>query len=89
VSDALAYISGMIAHPGSFLVLSQFEPYFTILPILLIFLVVEWLGRENQFAIARLGLQWRKPFRYAFYYSIVFAIFWFGGKEQQFIYFQF
>ncbi|HPI10077.1 MAG TPA: MBOAT family O-acyltransferase [Catalimonadaceae bacterium] len=89
VSDALAYISGMLAHPGSFLVLSQFEPYFTIIPILLIFLVVEWLGRENQFAISRMGLQWKKPFRYAFYYSIVFAIFWFGGKEQQFIYFQF
>jgi D-alanyl-lipoteichoic acid acyltransferase DltB (MBOAT superfamily) len=89
VSDALTYISGMIAHPGSFRVLSQYEPYFTIIPILLIFLVVEWLGRENQFAIARMGLEWWKPLRYAFYYSIVFAIFWFGGKEQQFIYFQF
>jgi alginate O-acetyltransferase complex protein AlgI len=30
-----------------------------------------------------------KPLRWLIYYAIVFAIFWFSGKEQQFIYFQF
>jgi len=54
-----------------------------------IFMIIEWLGREQQYAIARLGLKWKRPVRYAMYYAIIVAIFWFGGKEQQFIYFQF
>ncbi|KFF04817.1 MBOAT family O-acyltransferase [Flavobacterium reichenbachii] len=57
--------------------------------LLLIFMVMEWLGREDQFAIAKLGLKWKPIFRYATYYAIIIAIFWFSGKEQQFIYFQF
>lgn len=54
-----------------------------------IFILIEWIGRENQYAIQKIGLEWKRPLRYAFYYAIIFAIFWFGGKEQQFIYFQF
>jgi alginate O-acetyltransferase complex protein AlgI len=59
--------------------------------LLLVFLfaIIEWVGREQQFAIAQLGLKWKKPIRYALYYAIIIAIFWFGGKEEQFIYFQF
>ncbi len=53
------------------------------------FVVVEWTGRNKQYAIADLGLKWKSPVRYAMYYAIIMAIFWFGGKEQQFIYFQF
>lgn len=53
------------------------------------FVIVEWLGRDQAFAIERLGLGWKRPLRYAMYYFIIIAIFWFGGKEQQFIYFQF
>lgn len=60
------------------------------IPILIgLFILIEWLGREEQFAIQKLGTNWRRIFRYTFYYIIIFAIFWFGGKEQQFIYFQF
>ena len=54
-----------------------------------IFVLIEWFGREQQFGIQNLGLKWRSPIRYAMYYAIIIAIFWFGGKEQQFIYFQF
>ncbi len=53
------------------------------------FVVIEWTGRNKQYAIADLGLKWKSPVRYAMYYAIIMAIFWFGGKEQQFIYFQF
>ncbi|MDO6389263.1 MBOAT family O-acyltransferase [Pontibacter sp. BT731] len=53
------------------------------------FVLIEWLGREQQYAIAHLGVNWKRPVRYAMYYTIIIAIFWFGGKEQQFIYFQF
>jgi hypothetical protein len=36
-----------------------------------------------------LGIKWGRPFRYAMYYAIIIAIIWFGGKQHQFIYFQF
>lgn len=54
-----------------------------------IFFIIEWLGREQNYAIADLGIKWYRPIRWAFYYCIIFAIFYFSGKEQQFIYFQF
>ncbi len=62
--------------------------FITILLIAL-FMMVEWLGRENEFAIKRIGLRWRRPLRWGMYYVIIIAIFYFGGREQQFIYFQF
>ncbi len=57
--------------------------------LIALFILIEWLGREQQFAIATLGKNWYKPFRWAFYYAVVVAIFWYTGKEQEFIYFQF
>ena len=57
--------------------------------LVVIFVLVEWKGREGQYAITHLGIKWKRPIRYALYYAIIIAIFWFGDKEQQFIYFQF
>jgi alginate O-acetyltransferase complex protein AlgI len=54
-----------------------------------IFFIIEWFGRDHQYAIAHIGLKWPKTARWAFYYSIAMIIFLFAGKEQQFIYFQF
>lgn len=58
-----------------------------ILLLLLFFILVEWLGRKYQFAIALLPEN--KLFRWLFFYILVFLIFWFGRDDQQFIYFQF
>jgi hypothetical protein len=62
-----------------------------LLTIILIgfFVFIEWYGREGQYAIQYLALKWKRPLRYALYYGLILAIFWLGGKEQQFIYFQF
>ena len=57
--------------------------------LMVLFILIEWIGREQQYAIANFGLKWYKPLRWAFYYTIVLFIFLFAGKEQQFIYFQF
>ena len=54
-----------------------------------IFMLVEWIGRENQYAIAALGLKWPRILRWGMYYLIMIAIFIFAGEEQEFIYFQF
>lgn len=57
--------------------------------LVVIFIIIEWIGREGEYAIANLGLTWKRPFRYLMYYAIIIAVFWCSGKEQQFIYFQF
>lgn len=57
---------------------------------IMLFLIIEWIGREQQYAIAILGKKWSKMIRWGFYYFIIVAIFYFaGGSEQKFIYFQF
>jgi hypothetical protein len=52
-------------------------------------MAIEWLGRENPYALAKLGLKWHVVLRFSVYYLIIFSLYWYSGKEQQFIYFQF
>jgi len=54
-----------------------------------IFFIVEWLGRDNEYAIESLLSKWSRPYKLLFYYLILFTIFYFNGEQQQFIYFQF
>ena len=89
IGHAVQYISDIFKHPGSFLSLGIYWKYKTIIILISIFILIEWIGRDGQYAISKIGLKWRSPFRYAFYYALIIAIFWFGGKEQKFIYFQF
>ncbi len=57
--------------------------------LIFIFMFAEWLGRNNVYAIEKLGPAEGKPLRYVLYYVLLFMIFWFAGKSQEFIYFQF
>ena len=86
IGDAMSYISAIFSH--SLFTIPSVRPSI-LLSLLIIFSIIEWLGREHQYAIATLGYKWPKPLRWAAYYVIVFAIFYFAGSEQQFIYFQF
>lgn len=59
---------------------------------ILIFVIIEWLGREQQYAIQLLGYSHPKPIRWTFYCSLILVIFYFTNSllsNQQFIYFQF
>jgi D-alanyl-lipoteichoic acid acyltransferase DltB (MBOAT superfamily) len=90
MGHAINYISEILS-PSLFTIpkfTGMFKAITTVI-LVCIFIIIEWTGREKQFAISHLGLNWGRPFRHAFYYALIFAIFWFGGKEQQFIYFQF
>jgi len=92
---AFNYIQSMftgLLHKSSYIAALNFLNMKTgyYLPVLmLLFIIIEWAGREQQYALAKMGLNWHKQLRWAVYYTIVFAILYFGGKEQQFIYFQF
>lgn len=57
--------------------------------LVIVFMLIEWLGREQPYAIARLGVSSPRAVRWIAYYAILAAIFYFAGTEQQFIYFQF
>jgi alginate O-acetyltransferase complex protein AlgI len=61
----------------------------TPLGYIFLFLIIEWIGRKDKFAIEKLGLNWKKPIRIAFYYILTIIILYFYGKEYQFLYFQF
>ena len=90
IGHAIGYISEILS-PSLFSIpkFAGMGRALTTIILVAIFVLVEWKGREGQYAISNLGIKWKRPIRYAMYYAIVIAIFWFGGKEQQFIYFQF
>jgi D-alanyl-lipoteichoic acid acyltransferase DltB (MBOAT superfamily) len=90
VTHALHYIAQIFS--SSLLTIPYFPGIGKAIPIVILttmFMMIEWLGREQQYAIATLGAKWFKPLRWALYYAIIITIFYFTGKEQQFIYFQF
>ncbi|WP_445721757.1 MBOAT family O-acyltransferase [Flavobacterium sp.] len=86
IGHAITYISEIFS--SSLFTIPEVRPK-TIILLIMTFVLIEWQGREGHYAIAHLGIKWTPPLRYAMYYAIIIAIFWFGGKEQQFIYFQF
>lgn len=89
LAHALQYLGGIVFDLDSLLSLNVLLYYKSIKLILIIFIVIEWLGRENQFALQTIGLGWNRIYRYLFYFVIITAIIWLGGSDEQFIYFQF
>ena len=61
-----------------------------VIALIIFFLIIEWHGRDSQYAIAKSFIKQKTFIRYAFYYIIVILLFWYGGGNQnEFIYFQF
>jgi alginate O-acetyltransferase complex protein AlgI len=85
INHAIDYLNEIFSN--SIFTLPEIVPKTTLI-LILVFLIVEWLGRKGQFALEYLShkniiSQWM------LYYIILFSILYFGGKEEQFIYFQF
>ena len=90
LGHAFNYLSGIFSK--SFFTVPRLPDAPNEIPISLIlvfFIIVEWLGREDEYAIAQLGSRWVKPLRWVLYYGLLVVIFRFAGKPQEFIYFQF
>ena len=60
-----------------------------LLLILFLFILVEWLQREREHALQFDNLRLPKGIRWGLYYVIIWGILYFGGVQQEFIYFQF
>ena len=85
VSHAFSYLTGTFS--SSLFSWVEIFPT-TILALLVFFLLVEWLGRANEYAIEKADVL-KKPLRWGFYAVLIILMFAFTGEEQQFIYFQF
>jgi hypothetical protein len=87
VTHAIQFISGIFS--SSLFTIPQVLPN-TLFIIIGIFLVIEWLGREQKFAIENIGIEWPRLMRWSFYALIVFSIGMFMQTTgTPFIYFQF
>ncbi len=61
-----------------------------LLVLICFFIIIEWLGREQRYALAKLGLNWKREWRLLFYYILFFLVLWYNQLvAQNFIYFQF
>ncbi len=85
--DAFSYISHMFSH-SLFVPLSK-RPSVWIMLFLMLFIVLEWSGRKDDFAIQKTGYNQTAILRRGFYIVLALIILLSVGKEQAFIYFQF
>ena len=90
IVHAINYISKILS-PSFFTVpiFSGMSRALIVIVLILIFVFIEWLGREDEFALAQLGKNLNRPLKYIIYSSIFITILWFSDQEQEFIYFQF
>lgn len=86
MEHALGYIYRMVT--GSLFSVPAYLPEST-LALVAFLMAVEWWGRSHEYAIEHIGQSLQKPYRWAFYYLLLFLLFYFSGDEQAFIYFQF
>ncbi len=90
--QALAFISGIFS--SSLFSKPEFAGIRRINPVLIfgtIFFLIEWIGRNETFALEKFGLKWKRAFRWTFYPALILCIYFFGNFSSavEFIYFQF
>lgn len=56
--------------------------------LILMFMVLEWLGRKHEFPLQNIFIK-NRVFRWSFYILLILIIIIFSGRQQEFIYFQF
>lgn len=87
IADAFDYLKRMIFTVDLFksspIAVNDIMPYLTL------FILIEWMGRERNFALEKFGIILPRIVRWSFYIFLVYNIYYFSGEEQEFIYFQF
>jgi D-alanyl-lipoteichoic acid acyltransferase DltB (MBOAT superfamily) len=85
INHAFEYISNIFS-----VKLFSFPELFPskVLCLVLIFLIIEWLGKKSQYAIEKVS-SLSTILRWSFYFTLIILMFVFTGEEQEFIYFQF
>ncbi|ROI09243.1 MBOAT family protein [Chryseobacterium sp. H3056] len=86
VGHAFNFIGGIFSL--SLFSIPTVVPIFLLI-LLLIFMLVEWSGREGQYAIEGIKGRFSLMVRWGIYFVLLYTIVYFSGTDQQFIYFQF
>lgn len=91
IGHALQYVSDLFRNLGSFLLLSNYFKYASLINLVLVFTIVEWMGRKEAYGLAILGHLKRSLPRRAIYLIITLIILYQFNSErpQEFIYFAF
>ena len=90
IEHALSYLAEVFS-PSLFthLAFDGQEKLLNMTYVLVFFVIIEWLGRDQEHAIAKLGYNFKRPIRWAIYYGILLLMIYMRGTQQEFIYFQF
>lgn len=88
LSEAFAYLSRLFSE--SLFSVPQIFPK-TLFALIGLLMIIEWMGREDHFALEKFLLHHNRLVRWGFYYLLLFIMYWFGNFSSQieFIYFQF
>ena len=65
------------------------SPKIVLIIFIISFLVIEWFGRNQKYALENLTFLRTRSLRHIFYYALIFLVFYYSGETQNFIYFQF
>lgn len=92
IHHATSYIKGMLSESlFTVPVIDENTGKISMIIILIVFQsIMEWLGRNEEYAIAGTGAEWKRPWRWVFYSILIFLIgMYMQTTETPFIYFQF
>ena len=90
IGHALSYIAGIISEDiFSIPAFSGRKDSLITLFLIIIFLIVEWVGRRNKFALENIFFKTKTQLRITFYVLLTILIFLFSTEAENFIYFQF
>jgi len=90
IGHAISYISGIFS--SSFFKAPIIENNFdftVVLLLMVVFIIIEWGGRDWKYPLEKLGFSWPSVVRRSFYLLLFTLTILLGGSEQDFIYFQF
>ena len=86
IGQAFSYIRRIFSR--SLFSLPKEMPLYLLI-LLFLFIVIEWTGRKNQYAIEEFWINKPVYVRWGFYYLLAIGMYVYGIKDQEFIYFQF
>jgi len=90
MSHAFGYIAGIFNESIiSYTSIDKNVKVLTCIILVIFFVIIEWIGRDKQYAIEGFGKTKYRLFNWSIYYILIILIFVFGGAQQDFIYFQF
>jgi D-alanyl-lipoteichoic acid acyltransferase DltB (MBOAT superfamily) len=86
LGQAFSYIGGIFSRSLFSMPRIDNRP---LLVLIALFLAIEWMGREQKYALEKIKVSWPIAVRWSFYLLLIWVIGTYGGTEQDFIYFQF